>query len=107
MSTLEAIKARTAAATDGPWYADEFACVTTDKGVTAGYPAQPGPIASLDDGEYIKNKNAKTDAQFIAHAREDVPRLVAAIEAVEGEIKNLDADSQNRIRAAIRKALES
>ena len=79
---LEAIKARAAAATEGPWEWDDptigqhwsrpepWATVVDDEVNCGGYcyGGSSSPIKSDADG------------QFIAHAREDIPALVAEIE---------------------------
>jgi hypothetical protein len=59
---LDAIKARAEAAIDGPWIADDV-YVTTESGDL------------LSDAP-----DAAATAVFIAHAREDVPALVAEVE---------------------------
>ena len=72
MNRLNEIEARTNAATEGPWWADwrftdwEVCCTVGDHG-------PPALIASDADGE---------DADFIAHARTDVPDMAAALRAV-------------------------
>ena len=79
---LEAIKARAAAATEGPWEWDDptigqhwsrpkpWATVVDDEVNCGGYcyGGSSSPIKSDADG------------RFIAHAREDIPALVAEIE---------------------------
>ena len=72
MNRLNEIEARANAATEGPWWADwrftdwEVCCTVGDHGL-------PALIASDADGE---------DAEFIAHARTDVPDMSAALRAV-------------------------
>ena len=72
MNRLNEIEARANAATEGPWWADwrftdwEVCCTVGDHGL-------PALIASDADGE---------DAEFIAHARADVPDMAAALRAV-------------------------
>lgn len=81
---LDAIKARLVAATDGPWYAhaDDLIggwCVrTVDTPPSEG----PGEVAS-----FIREE----DAALIAHARADLPALVAEIEQLRAKIKTLHA----------------
>ena len=67
---LDEIQARADAATDGPWeHVGSYGRIVS------------GPVqvcrAYGDDGK------ATPDAPFIAHARTDIPRLVAALRAVE------------------------
>lgn len=80
MSRLDEIKARTEAATEGPWSTeqevggairvgneDAWACVT---------------MTTLGSGGEFDNQ--KADADFVAHAREDVPWLESRLrEAIE------------------------
>ena len=70
--SLDAIKARAEAATDGPWR------VISD--YIPGVIEVEGPTASND---YVAELSAdKADLEFIAHARQDIPALLAAVEAV-------------------------
>lgn len=79
MSDLEAIKARAEAATEGPWHIDH-----DERTVRAIDPAN-GKIMFNRAGTPHRHwqQQGQADAEFIAHARDDVPRLVAALEAVE------------------------
>lgn len=87
---LAEIKSRAEAATPGPWRhwpeAGDIE-ITTD-----GFKE---PIVSkvrprLGWGENIYVDNQEPDAEFIAHAREDIPALVAALEAAEAELTRQD-----------------
>ena len=62
--------------------------------------ASPGPwrVASTTDGEYILDCDEfvvaaiferKEDAYFVAHAREDIPRLVAEVERLQAALEEL------------------
>lgn len=64
---LDAIKARSVAATAGPWQ-------RLDQTVYAG-PDEHGVVVAETYGD-----QHDADAIFIAHAREDVPALVAEVE---------------------------
>jgi len=78
---LKAIKARCDAATKGPWRAVEcgYNLRHDDRGEVEVHTANSTIIvADLDCGHC--NKNATVDSDFIAHARTDVPQLVAALE---------------------------
>ena len=87
---LDEIQARADAATDGPWEArhrvgldwlSQSPHVDND-----GH--EPGSSVGLADavdplwGSLWPSRNANADADFIAHARTDVPRLVAALRSV-------------------------
>ena len=63
---LEAIEARAKAATRGPWY-------------------EEGWFTENEDGDYVEIEPA--DAAFTAHAREDIPALLA-------EVKRLNAENE-------------
>ena len=85
---LDQAAERIDAATEGPWEVLED---------SNQQPAGCGPImeqlivagedAVLDWG----NGTRKADAEFIAHAREDLPRLLAAVRAVEAVHEPIDA----------------
>jgi hypothetical protein len=77
---LAEIEARCEAATEGPWYAN------------------PGGYVELDEfgeGEHFNgiadtwNANDGKDAEFIAHARQDVPDLIATVREQAAEIERL------------------
>ena len=87
---LEAIKARAAAATEGPWEWDDS---------TIGqHWSRPEPWAVVVDDEVScmdycyggSSSPIKSDAdgQFIAHAREDIPALVAEVERLRAQLDN-------------------
>lgn len=89
-SQLDAIKARAEAATDGPWVqgrfidshhtsrkSDEWKSNADEQerlSVRVGDPMGEH-VARITDGDH-------SDAVFIAHARQDIPALAAAVEAV-------------------------
>ena len=89
--SLDAIKARAEAATDGPWLVDPHAdsengagiCNESDAviggGMEGNYPCSPVGVYE------------EADAQFIAHARSDVPALVAAVQAVLAQHKCVES----------------
>jgi len=73
---LDAIKARADAATEGPWEADQFGAAMNGRDSWhVRSSGKPGVQVFL-------NGTLAKDAEFIAAARSDVPRLVAALEAV-------------------------
>ena len=86
-SQLDAIKERAEAATDGPWR------VISD--YIPGVIEVEGPTASND---YVAELSAdKADLEFIAHARQDIPALLAAVEAVL-ELHKPITDDGNSLR---------
>lgn len=77
MRPLEEIEAMAAAASTAPWAAD---LVWSDHGnVDVGYPE--GDDRELTEHLYISvaGPNRDANAVFIAHARQDVPDLVAEV----------------------------
>ena len=89
---LEAIKARAAAATEGPWEWDD---------PTIGqHWSRPQPWATVVDDEVScmaycyggSSSPIKSDAdgQFIAHAREDIPVLLAEVERLRAQLTITD-----------------
>ena len=87
---LEAIKARAAAATEGPW---EWGDPTIGQ-----HWSRPQPWATVVDdevncGDYCYGGSSSpiksdADGQFLAHAREDIPALVAEVERLRGQLDN-------------------
>ena len=77
MKRLDEIEARTTAATEGPWEAEHHYNRLTGKHVVSEIPrvaeCEGNGAGGLDHAE---------DAEFISHARQDVPALVAALRAV-------------------------
>lgn len=108
MSLLDEIAARADAATEGPWRA----LGTGAAGGDHWYICDDGEaIASISAQDGINEDQREPDAEFIAHAREDVPKLVAALRAIEELLAYWDtlADGDRyyaaTVRARIREAL--
>ena len=79
MNTLQEIKERAAKATEGPWeWSGDYA-----RHVLAG---KSGPVFSCGALLWPSTE----DAEFIASARTDIPKLVAAFEAMEVALADLD-----------------
>lgn len=74
---VDEIEAREKLATTGPWYV-EYSDDPEEPGCVFGIhsPAEDAQIVKTDTGVYPPDF---ADAEFIAHAREDVPRLVAEV----------------------------
>lgn len=72
---IEAIKARVAAATAGPW--------SWEGSIYEHMEAEI--VAKRGLAQLWKSDNVIPDAAFIAHARTDIPDLIAALEAAERE----------------------
>ena len=80
---LNEIEARANAATEGPWESDEYTEIDPDGFYELSRVIAPDP----DDGEdyaigVVHVGILRPDANFIAHARTDVPALVAALRRV-------------------------
>ena len=82
---LQAIKARCDAATPGPWNAVPRA---TEGYVDGFLGAEIEGPPDAQRGQFARME----DAEFIAHAREDIPALVAEIEQLRAEIERVEED---------------
>lgn len=88
---LDAIKARAEAATPGPWVR-EWAFST--------HFVVPEAAERVADGNVARLKaHQRADAEFIAHAREDVPALLAEVERLRRELA-AEQTRRGRARAA-------
>lgn len=87
---LAAIRERVEAATDGPWENDGGGEIGQHYTCLPPYRTIVGTEVSCSSycyGGSTKGVERDADAEFIAHARTDVPRLVEALDAV---VKALD-----------------
>ena len=88
---LEPIKKRLAAATPGPWEAQDFDNFPGDEGSAIVGAFGVGLVAyalrhgSSGDGWYDEEQ-CDADATFIAHAPEDIAALVAEVERLTAQI---------------------
>jgi hypothetical protein len=84
---LAAIEARVNAATPGPWEAEGSLVWGPEQSTRGGWGAMRtesdgegrAPLGDFNDGEYTASLRAEQDATFTAHAREDVPALLAEV----------------------------
>jgi hypothetical protein len=98
---LEAVEARANAATPGPWWVSEGA---DDYGTDVfAMPEARDPLGNFvcRTGKGFLYDAGTTDAEFIAYAREDVPALVAAVRALEGECERLHEEVEARDRSVV------
>ena len=93
---LGEIQDRADEAADGPWY--WASRMTVDGDSWAVFDGGDHALASNSDGW-------SADASFIAHAREDVPRLVAALRGVLRQADALDELAASPIGASYAGAL--
>ena len=91
---LNEIEARANAATEGPWTPDEYTEVDPD-----GFYELARVIAPDPDGDdwcaigVVHTGILRPDADFIAHARTDVPALVDALRDVLDEVAKVQRDA--------------
>ncbi|KYG89020.1 hypothetical protein A0U40_13415 [[Bacillus] sp. KCTC 13219] len=81
---IEAIKERVAKATPGPWIIEPEKCGPEGQGVfeTDSF----GCICEVGDPYPRGNNRPQENMEFIAHAREDVPALIAEVERLKTEL---------------------
>lgn len=79
---LDAIRARMEAATPGPWEAGTAVCCP-DVGWVGGPRRTICPVYEGTKRTHMLDAN---DAEFIAHAREDVPALLMEVERLQTDV---------------------
>ena len=79
---IEAIRKRADKATEGPWWASEGLYVVNNL---------TGDSYEWD-ADFVAETERESDAEFIAHAREDIPKLLAEIERLRSGLEALDKD---------------
>lgn len=86
---LDDIKARAAAATDGPWSVSDWedGVFTVDE-------------ETAEDGRGFLSLN-ESNATFIAHARTDIPDLLRVVEAAVAMVQYDDPTAMVALRAAL------
>ena len=89
MSELDAIKARAEAATEGPWTWSGSEAPVLGGYAGTSYRYSEEVIEAEHHGEcgcrslcQLELTVGKADGEFIAHARQDIPALLAALESV-------------------------
>lgn len=76
---LDAIKARAEAATEGPWTRWQVGTSLDQMSLTTMVVSDTARLNICDTSD---DSTGRADAEFIAHSREDIPRLVTAVETV-------------------------
>ena len=97
---LEAIEAREQAATPGPW---EKSFLSEDYGagycMTTFFVKQPDGnlyrIGSADTSEKYIEENS--NAEFVAHARPDVPALIAEVKRLNAEVERMTREYDSAV----------
>ena len=89
MSRLDEIKARADAATEGPWVRDMH---SPDMSGRSGWYIR-GPRKLGLRSMVLNSRMLPGDAEFIEHAREDVPYLLRLVEVAHARIAELEANT--------------
>jgi hypothetical protein len=97
---LKAIKERCEKATKGPWHSMSAGNCTMENGLLAGIaevtglprPWNPAWVGWQNAKNYFKTFMRQEDADFVAHAREDIPALLAEVATARKERDDLKAE---------------
>ena len=102
---VEIIRARAIQATQGPWVVNDLRdaedgnrdCLWVDArpSLDSSVPGTYRTVAELDEAEGLQAIWTLADATFIAHAREDIPALLAALAAERDRADRAEADLEN------------
>lgn len=84
---LAAIRARAEAATPGPWLAD-MTEIWSDSREYFSWLPHDRPYLS-EDHPYSHSDQGNLDTEFIAHARQDIPALLAEVERLQERERKL------------------
>lgn len=96
---LDAIKERVAKATQGPWKVFEDGNLKLGRqiGTAWEHPQAKGPVGVVNLATSVKESEVEhcvyiraEDANFIAHARQDVPELIAEVERLKRYEEKVD-----------------
>ena len=113
---LEAIEKRCEAATPGPWTWEETEAEKAGKdwgdiGKTLNAPKGRNVLNAFGyDASYVNVSDA--DAEFIAHARSDIPALIAEVKRLNAELIDYQhmskvADGQAKQNVRLRKMIDA
>ncbi len=98
---LNEIEARVDAASDGPWYADKhsvFVKLEDDESLSE-YDRERHREMNDEEAIYEDQHSSPHNAEFITHAREDVPALVAEVRRLRQENDDLKRHALTEIDA--------
>lgn len=105
---LQAIKEREKSASRGPWKVYKNERVGVGIGTEYEHPQlkSPNPIVTTAlhrEGEAIRIYISKSDADFIANARQDVPALITEVESLRNALQCIQdiCDASEHIRTNI------
>lgn len=93
---LEAIKERVARATEGSWEVVKSDKKGVQIGTTWAHPQIKAAVAVVTTAKSLKGVTTyikDDDAQFIAHARQDVPALIAEVERLRDKNSRLEDEN--------------
>ena len=98
---LAAIEAREKAATPGPWSADPTGSVCADVDLRSDARGetilpQVGPMEVAECYRSESPGERGNNAEFIAHARTDVPSLLAKVAELQGRVDELTGQVEGR-----------
>ena len=102
MIDLDAIRQRADAATEGEWIAVSesiwFYRIDTETRTALATLGQSYAEKTLPDGSTVSQglsgNSIRANADFIAHAREDIPALISEVERLREENEDLRNESQ-------------
>lgn len=109
---LDSIEARANAATEGPWLAHDERSDLREENPdvnpmwVVAHMEPNGVIWVRDIADIGGGEQDETDAEFIAHARTDVPALVAALREARAEVERLRTLADDNWRSLEREATE-
>jgi predicted oxidoreductase len=90
---LDAIERRAASASPGPWtsFIEGRDHLSGDTFIRIGgeHDDTPDMYVSISEAGQVSKNVPDSDLDFIAHARQDVPRLVAEVRRLQGIISDL------------------
>lgn len=85
--SLEDIRTREQAATEGPWKFDDEGWLESENRDVHEYIVTPESYPPEPMERVVRLiVGREPDAEFIAHARTDIPKLLAALDAVEARL---------------------
>lgn len=87
---LDAIEARLAAATPGPWFYDEYDYINTSLiDEETGQEYHQYLAQTANDMDYSREHNVKADGEFIANAPTDIAALVKEVYRLREKVADL------------------
>lgn len=92
---IKAIRERLVKATSGPWEFDQHGWLQSSSQTV---------ISASHDGNFISNIDIdKSDAEFIAHARQDIPKLLETLKLAMGALTFISSAGNPDCQEALQK----